>query len=274
MQVDSVRMLAPPSFRRKVDVPAFMVAAKLAEGWRVDEFPDRRAERHRATPGRHAGRAALVCGNGPSLAMLGPEGFAEFVAAVRPVVWAVNEAWKSLRGQPVAADYLVILDQHLWNASREPIDSMLAAQPGCVPVLCFDPHENIDYQFIPISLSRLPKQSPPYEVNTYFHGNSSGIAAVQMAMHCGCNPIYLIGHDLVCYNGASHGFGKRGQDAANKYPQGEGMRAGYSLLAQHAASLGVRIVNLSSISSIDDFERADPKEISCATQQAADGGRR
>lgn len=252
------RLLAPDGVRR-VDVPLSMVERKLAEGFAIDPNPDSRPELEASTNGRHKGRPAIVVAGGPSAKLVDREVLLRFCAEQRCVRWAVNDAWKVCGGRSFPADYLVILDDFFWAEFRRPIGAYLMENPGCLPVTCFDIDEALRYQRLAIGRSLDPKDGHPYDPGgPYFHGQSSGIAAIQMAMRCGCGPIYLLGHDLCAHKGASHGFGSRGGGGpVESYPQGDLMRPGYTLLAKHAAGLGVRIVNLSPVSTINDFERAE-----------------
>lgn len=250
-------MLRPPDFRTRVDIPACRVAEKLAEGWKEAPEKDRRSEYHRLTPQSHTGRPALVVASGPSAGMVSPAVLHSFVWKHKAVVWGTNNLWNVLGGAPLSADYAVVLDDHFFSAWRMEFAAYFNAHPHTRLVTCFPPDNAYDYQYIPIDIGKLPTTEWPYVENEYFNGNSSGCAAIQMAMHCGCDPIYLLGHDLTTFKGKTHGFGCRSSDElTGQYPQGRVMEAGYKLLAKHARTLGRTIYNLSPISVLDCFPRS------------------
>lgn len=258
MPKDYTRLLAPPDFRRKVDVPNWLAADKIAEGFKLDEFPDVREELHNAMPGRHKTRPALVLGCGPSCGIVPITDVLKLVARTNAVVFATNEVYKLFNNEPFPrADYLVFLDEPLWLDRRDRIGKYLLANPFCVPCLAFDPSEDLRYQQAKIDMGCMPQDAGPYRMGHYFFGSSSGITAIQMALHSGCREIFLLGHDLCAHKGASHGWGPRRQEeVADDYPQGRQMFAGYAVVAGHAKELGARIVNLSPVSKLDCFDRS------------------
>jgi hypothetical protein len=253
------RMLAPPDHARRVDVPDWLVPQKLKEGWVEDPHPDDRPVLHRSTPGRHNDRCAFVLASGPSAGMYPVEQIREFTDRKKCVTWATNNIFNVCNGRAFQrADYLLILDESFFNQHQVPLLQYLRDNPKCLPVLHFEPMMNIRYHRIVVNPHATPDREPAYECNKYFHGNSSGCAAVQMAMHTGCKTIYLLGHDLTTANGRTHGHGVRSKHEYNgKYPQGRVMMAGYNVLAKHAKELGVRIINLSPVSEIECFDREE-----------------
>lgn len=251
-------MLAPPDYVRRVDVLPEYVKDRVAEGFRLDPFPDDRGFLTANSPGRHKGRAALCMASGPSAGMIPLADIQELREESHCITWATNDVWKCCGGHPLpGADYLVILDDHFWSGYREQIGKyMMNHAPSCLPVLCHDPDEQLRFQRIAIDTGNTAR-GQAYSAGAFFHGHSSGNAAVQMAMHCSCNPIYLIGHDLCAHDGKTHGAGVRDRhELAGNYPQGEMMMAGYKLLAEHAAAQKTRIVNLSPVSRIECFEKS------------------
>lgn len=253
-----VRLLAPPDFSRRVDVPAWLVAGRLAEGWRMDPAADTRDELQRSLPGSHVGSSALVVASGPSAGMADFLSVLRLITERRPVVYAVNDAWRVLGGRSVPADYLVVLDEHFWGLNTADIHAYLRRNPKCLPVVPWELQETRPYYQIPIALNETPDTSPEYRPGHFFHGLSSGIAAVQMAMQAGCNPIYLLGHDCGVAAGKTHGFGVRSSgELSGAYPQGLEMLAGYDTLRRHAESLGVRVLNLApaGVGRMDFFPR-------------------
>jgi len=259
MANDYTNMLAPPDHTRKVPVPNWAVKGKLEEGYIKDDGAHVREAFTASMPGRHKGRTAFVAGCGPSMGMVSQGQIEKLIRASKSVVWAVNDVWKVCDGQPLnAADYLVVLDEDHWTGFRSLFGKYLAANPFCLPVLSFDPAELINrYQRIGIDMSRPSSSVGEYEMGKFFYGESGGIAAIQMAMHCGCDLIYLLGHDLTSKDGRSHGWGARRTEEVNQsYPQGRSMEAGYAVLRRHADELGIRIVNLSPISILTCFEKS------------------
>ncbi len=247
-----LRMLRPDGSR--VDVANELVKAKLADGYLKDPTPDDRPELISGLVGKYRGRAALVVASGPSVAIAGHRAIEDFRRRHKPVVWAVNDVWRVVNGDPLpAADYLVVLDEEFYNNNGPRIREYLAEFPGCLLVTPFTvaiPR----YIEIPIELGSEPHTGPEYRPCHYFHGSSSGVAAVQMAMQAGCNPVCLLGHDLTTYKGSSHGFGKRNADEVRSdYGQKSMMFPAYDLLARHCAPAGCKIVNLSTISAIRSF---------------------
>lgn len=258
-------MLAPPDFTRAVDIPLYAVKDRLEMGWKVSSAIDERPVLHNTTPGRHKGRAALVLATGPSASMVNADAIFDLVKKRKCVTWVVNDPDRVLKGDPFpGADYLLVLDEQYWSDRRAAIGKYLMANPFCLPVLNFDPPERLfRYQKISIDVATEAGGAGEYVANHYFYGKSSGIAAIQMAMHAGCTLIYLLGHDCIAHQGRSHSYGVRRPEEANAtkespngYPQGQrDMIASYAVLAKHAEQIGVRIVNLSPISALDCFER-------------------
>jgi hypothetical protein len=250
------RMLAPPYHRRRVDVPDEMVKDKLADGYILDPAPDRRPMLHGSTVDRHKGRAAFIAASGPSMSVHALQEIVGFIQEQRCVVWGTNDVWRMAGGAAMPCDYVMVLDDSFWYDKREKLAEYFVAHPHALPCLAFDPPEILDYQKIPIAMDREPHTNPPYEPNAYFNGYSSGIAAVNMALHCGCDPVYLLGHDCGTALGKTHGAGVRSQaELAAGYPQGLQMIAGYATLARHAREIGRKIVNLSALSKLECFEK-------------------
>ncbi len=260
-------MLAPPDYTRAVDIPLEAVKDRLEMGWRVSSAIDERPVLHNTTPGRHKGRNAFVLATGPSASMVNADAIFELVKVRKCVTWVVNDPDRVLKGDPFhGADYLLVLDEQYWSDRRAAFGKYLMANPFCLPVLNFDPPERLfRYQKITIDTATEAGGAGgagEYIPNHYFYGKSSGIAAIQMAMHAGCGTIYLLGHDCVAHQGRSHSYGVRRpeevetKDNPRGYPQGaRDMLVSYAVLAQHAKQIGVRIVNLSPISALDCFER-------------------
>lgn len=240
------------------DIPAACVNDHKARGWVECSVPDRRAELSGSVIGRHAGRSALVIASGPSASSVPVERLRAWADREKLVTWATNDVFRMCGGKPFPrADYLLILDDNFWYAHAAALHGYLRENPSCLPVLHFDPgDEAVTYQRIAISMDETPDKRPAYQPGAYFHGNSSGIAAVQMAMHTGCKTVYLLGHDCKVIGGKTHGAGVRsGEELNNNYKQGSGMIPGYRLLAEHGRAQGVTILNLSSESAVDCFPR-------------------
>lgn len=247
---------------RRVNVPDSLLADKLDEGFVVDPFPDETPNLHKSTPGRHVGRAAFIAGCGPSMAMVRRDAITNFVRENNCVLWVVNSPWNVCNGLPLnGADYLLMLDENFWISNRDKIVVYLLENPQCLLVVGWQLQEDRKYQRIAINIGAEAKTNPQYRVNSYFHGNSSGVAAIQMALHCGCNPIYLLGHDCTISNGMTHGNGvRRESELVNKYPQGKTMVDGYNHVAKQAKELGRRVVNLSPCSCLTCFDRQELRQ--------------
>lgn len=254
----AVRLISPDG-KRKVDMPPWLARERLTQGWKPDPYPDRRGSLYGAMPGLHKGRPALVIASGPSSGLVDPDAVRRLIDETSPVVFATNDADRSMGGKPVPRlDYLVIIDGGLWDDRYHQLRALLAANPGSLPITGFDVQEEVDYIYTPVSALMDPNQIGPqnvdYEIGRLFHGWSSGVAAVQVAMWMGCGPIYLLGHDLQCAQDRTHGFGVREAGERSKnYPQRVNMFAGYETLAYHAAKIGVEVVNLSPCSALTYF---------------------
>lgn len=254
------RLQAPDG--RLVDVPMWKVKDCLAAGWRMPVIADSRPALHSTTVDRHKGKPALIVATGPSSSLVRAYELRGACNRIGAVTWSCNDVWRVCGGEAFpSVTYHVVLDDVYWHVHREQIGAYMRNYPGTLPVLAFELHEPVAYQRIGIDMFNLPKPGTPYQPNAYFHGNSSGCAALQMALHCGCDPIYLIGHDLTATPKQTHGFGVRsGEELNNGYPQGKMMVDGYNLAAEHARSLGRTIVNLSPISKLTCFTSGDVRE--------------
>jgi len=246
---------------RKADVPGEVLAEKLRDGWAVDPFPDDRGELYAGLPGRHRGRRAIVIASGPSSGLVKYDDVIDLIVNEDLIVLATNDADRSMGGKPVPElDYLVILDDHLWDDRLPKLRELLDQNPGALPVLAFTISEDVRYIYAPFSVAEDPNvkgpTNVPYVVGRLFHGWSSGVAAIQLAMWMGCDRIYLLGHDLQVASGRTHGFGAReAGELSRNYPQRAKMFAGYETIAVHAAMLGVEVVNLSPCSALDYFDK-------------------
>lgn len=256
-------MLAPPDHIRRVDVLDEHVADRLRDGFKIDETIDVRGQLHASTIGRHKGRAAFILACGPSSSLVPEPEIRRLIADAGAVVWVTNSAFKLFEGRPyMGADYYMVSDEPYWTTHREAIGRYLLSNPFMLPVLAFDPWNDLRFQKFNVDMNLEPADAE-YEPNRYFYGRSVGVYAATMALHCGCTTIYLLGHDLVPHGGKSHAHGVRRPEEAADYSQGRDMLAGYAALARHAKGLGVRVVNLSPISVIPDFERT-----TCAAESA------
>src|SRR5690606_32827310 len=208
---------------------------------------------------RHQGRDALVLGNGPSLGMMHPDALAEWVRRERLLVIGTNNMfapWQAWPDRDIECDYWVILDRTFWDKHRDAINGYCARRPvDRLPifVLHFDPQQLVLYERIRVDRSTTPAGHPNYTPGVYFHGKSSGVAAILHALHMGCRRLYLLGHDLTLGpNGETHSFGIRPPEAKG-YNQGESMRAGYSMAAEWARQLNRTVLNCSPISTLRCF---------------------
>lgn len=244
---------------RKADVPGEILKEKLRDGWKLDPFPDDRGELYAGIPDKHKGRSAIVIASGPSSGIVDREAVADLIRHENLVVFGVNDADRSMGGKPVPRlDYLVILDDHLWDDRLPKLLPLLDANPGSLPITAFTIQEDVRYIYAPFSFVEDPNTKGPanipYIVGQLFHGWSSGVAAIQLAMWMGCRRIYLLGHDLQVAHGRTHGFGVREAGEKNRnYPQRAKMFAGYETIAYHAQQIGVEIINLSPCSAISYF---------------------
>lgn len=246
------RLLAPPEYHRRVDVPDDLVEDTLRRNFKLDPFPDTRPALAAALAGSLAGRAALCMASGPSMAAWPYEQLTRLAAAC--TCWATNNAYDVCNGRPVpACRYHVMLDRDFWETNRQAIRGFAAATK-CVPCLFHQPSEDLEYVQVPVNQGRTADTDPAYEEGRYWNGNSSGIAAVQMALHARPRVIFLLGHDCQNAMGRTHGHGVRHPDELRgNYPQGKNMLPGYRVLARHAKQLGVEIYNLSPWSAVQDF---------------------
>lgn len=259
--VDCYRIVSPDRIT-KADVPGEILKEKLRDGWVLDHFPDDRGELFASLPGKHRGRGAIVIASGPSSGLVKMDDVTDLIAEEDLIVLATNDADRSMGGKPVPSlDYLVILDDNLWADREDKLIDLLRKNEGSIPITAFTISEDVRYIYAPFAINEDPNHKGPanidYVVGRLFHGWSSGVAAIQLAMWMGCSPIYLLGHDLQVAGGRTHGFGVRdvGEKSRN-YPQRDKMFAGYETIAYHAQKTGTKIVNLSPCSSISFFEKS------------------
>ena len=254
----AIRLVSPDG-SRKADVCPEILPEKIRDGWRYDTFPDDRGELYGSLPGKHRGRPALVVASGPSAGLVDRKAVIDLIDRENPVVFGVNDADRSMGGLPVPSiDYLAILDDGLWNDRLPKLQELLKANSDAIPCLAFTIDEDVRYIYTPVAMRVDPNLIAPqkieYVVGRLFHGWSSGVMAVQLAMWMGCSPIYLLGHDLQVAGGRTHGFGKReAGEFSRNYPQRANMFAGYETLAYHARSIGCEIINLSPCSALTFF---------------------
>lgn len=268
---DYARMKSPTGSVQ--DIPTAYIRDRQAMGWVVCPEADPRPFLHGSTVNRHLGRDALVIASGPSAGSVPVDRLRAWADAAGLVTWVTNNAHSICGGSPFPrADYLAILDDNFWFTRREKLAAYLHANPLCVPVLGFDPGDcALSYQRVVVDMNRTPNTAPAYVPNEYFHGNSTGIVACQMALHCGCRSIWLLGHDCKTIGGKTHGDGVRcAEELSNGYKQGRDMLAGYATLAAHAAALGVRITNLSRDSAVECFPRATFEDVESRTSRRKD----
>jgi hypothetical protein len=256
------RMLAPPDYVRRVDVTDAYVKDRLAEGFRIDEFPDDRETILNALPDKHKGRCAIVLGCGPSCKTADLGQLIDLHKASGAVALATNNVWEVMDGRAFpSADYLVTLDEEFWGYKRSEVASYLRDNPFCLPVLGFEPNEALRFMRVHIDIAVEAQSVGAYQCGAYFFGKSSGIAAIQLAFFSGIRDVMLLGHDLCSHQGNSHGYGpRRREEVVESYPQGKEMFSGYAVLARHAAEIGARVVNMSQISAIDCFPRSTVAE--------------
>lgn len=204
--------------------------------------------------GAFKGREAFIVASGPSAGLTRPGAIQKF--SHNRLTIGTNDVWRVDNGKPLECDFFVILDIKFYEDHWQEIFDY--QQPrNSIPITFFP----IDRKHlrIPIDMNWDANHSKfcdkiKYDPDRYFHGHSSGVAAVQFAMHAGCKKIYLLGHDLSTIPSRTHGFGTRQREKTG-YEQGLTMRAGYDLLAMHARELGVDIINLSAISRLDQFKK-------------------
>lgn len=207
--------------------------------------------------GRLRGLDAFVVASGPSSGMFAPEAVRRF--AQGKVVIGTNDVWRVLNGEPLPCDFYVILDRHFYDTHWRELHAYRSYRPRSLPVTYFDldvPHLRIPIDMKADAAEELRRDiRRPYDPDSYFHGHSSGIAACQFAMKLGCRCIYMLGHDLTVTGARTHGYGDRAGVREHGYHQGLTMRAGYGLLAQHARELNIRMINLSPVSTLTEFEQ-------------------
>lgn len=217
--------------------------------------------------GAASGDEAFVCANGPSAALYEPDEIRRF--GLDKLVIGCNDVWRVLRGEPLECDFFVILDTKFNEDHYKPIRAYTEMRDA-IPVTHFE--MDIRHMRVPLDMTcdsqlEVRKDEPAkFNPGTFFHGHSSGVAGVQLAMHMGVRRIFLLGHDLTVTPSRTHGFGDRHKERETGYQQGLTMRSGYDLLALHAQELGVEIINLSPISTLDQFPKR--KEIPHGTAQA------
>jgi len=209
--------------------------------------------------GKHKGGTAFVVANGPSAGLYTKESIDRF--GLDKLVIGCNDVWRVLGGEPLECDYWVMLDGKFRDENHARIHAYkhthTRATPICYRALDLEHYRlNLNFTRDARRIMREGNEAEQrFKPGNYFHGHCSGVAAVQVAMQAGCTTVYLLGHDLTVTQDATHGFGKRtDHEHTGKYPQGLTFLSGYDLLKRHADELGVRIINLSPISTLKQFE--------------------
>lgn len=264
------RLLAPPNYNRRVDVPDELVDENLRRGFKIDDtIEDDREQLRTALANSLVGKFAFVMASGPSMVAWPYDRVAALASLC--TCWATNNAFNACGGLPVPrCHYLTILDRDFWDRHPEEIRGFVA-QSQAIPCLCFQPSEAVRYLELAINPFEDITSQPAYSEGRYWNGKSSGIAACQMALHARPRAIFLLGHDCTVAAGKTHGSGVRSPDELRqRYPQGNDMLPGYTLLAAHAKNLGVEVYNLSPWSAVRDFPVID---IERAVRYAALGER-
>jgi len=208
---------------------------------------------------RHVGRHALVIGNGPSVRGIPPQLMQAFVKKHDALVIGTNNMF-DLWGteEPCPCHYWVILDKVFWWNNKNKIHAArqwMKEHHHVAPIMVFhfDPQQLMIYERIVVDTAHDAMFHPKYEANVYPHGESSGVAAINHALHMGCSTLYLTGHDLKLDDqGNTHGHGVRDEERRG-YTQGEGMLPGYEVCAMWARQLGRKVWNMSPISVIPSF---------------------
>lgn len=203
------------------------------------------------------GKEAVVVGSGPSSGLVNPNTLREFCKD--KITIGCNDVWRVLRGLSLSCDYFVMLDRKFYEDHYQDVSRYITEHPECMPVSFFPimgRHLRININMNWDSQICLKQERDNrFNPNAYFHGHSSGVAGIQIAMHMGCSKVYLIGHDLCVTPTRTHGFGDRHGERQNGYRQGLTMQSGYDLIKQHADEIGIDIVNISNISKLKQFRK-------------------
>ncbi len=163
--------------------------------------------------GKHAGRAAVVCGAGPSLRFVDSRMY-------KHVVIAVNDAFSKLPEAPYyfSTDPSMVMHKH-WD-EVEATDCVVAVT---LPDWCFK--ENGTMAGVPARRVLHVDKHVAFKMlqtdGKLIYGPSSGHVAVHLAYVMGCSPIYLVGCDCRCESGKKYFWEFQNQP-------GGGMKDGYA----------------------------------------------
>jgi len=193
-------------------------------------------------PAQHAGKLCIVIATGPSLT---PEQVERTRAA--DVVLCVNNAGHLA---PWAA-HLYACDLSWWNfhngmagftgqrwtqcATAAPLWNLRRVQGYKRAGFSFDP------------------------AHIHFGGNS-GFQAVNLAILLGCNPIALLGFDMMPGANGNHYFGNH-PDRLRNHMAFEKWRANFADAAPGAKQRGIEIINCTTRTALDCFPRASLDDV-------------
>lgn len=97
--------------------------------------------------------------------------------------------------------------------------------------------------------------------DTYIHtGSNSGYQAISLAYLFGCNPIYLLGFDMMATNGRKHWHKDHPPPLANGGNMPNWVHQ-MGFLARDLKAAGVRVINCSRHTALRCFERSTIQEV-------------
>ncbi len=226
----------------------------------------------RSLRNRHAGQRGFVIGNGPSLRM-------EDLSRLQgEICLAANRIYLAFDQTPWRPDYVTVADAVLWPKIREEIGQHVT---GVHAVADLEPAPNAPMHYYAYH-GRADDQPESTEAAPAFSGNVlEGIYGgytvtfdnLQLAVHLGLNPIYLLGCDHF-YAGentdASEGQAIRNASTANHFSAayrslGEPvnpapiaqMNRAFREADRYARTHGITLANATRGGHLDTFHRVD-----------------
>lgn len=196
-----------------------------------------------SVPKRFHGSTIVCLASGPSLTV-------EDVAAVQgkaPVI-AVNDTYRLAPW----AEALYATDAQWWKHHREAVkgfagDKWSLAQPNWGNL-----HSSMPEVGLLVNAGCDGLETEPSGIR---HGQNSGYAAINLAVHYGAKRIVLLGYDMQPDGRKQHFFGDHAWRRGVALPYASFLRA-YDTLVQPLKALGVEVVNCSRRTALTCFPRA------------------
>lgn len=175
--------------------------------------------------------------------------------------------WDKLRGEPCIAitrsferapwaDVLYFTDARFWEWYHAELSTwkgniVTAAKPARI-------HPTFPrMEFYKLTMARGLDLRP----NCLRHGNSSGYAAINLAVHLGAKRIYLLGYDMKFKDGKSHHHG--GHPVRNTETVFTKMLPFFPSIVEPLKKHGIEVLNANPDSAIECFPKIHWEELPC-----------